>query len=853
MTYERKTLMRLEATRQDACSPSCGSPLYNRTYSHQGLKSPLATPSLQHRVEARGSPTSHHYMPPPPITSKAGRVNTVDLDLVTQGSSPVPNLNNAIPCSPSPLAEARYPCLGEPWRPASAVGTRPYGELDPITSCSSPQRAASAVIAPPRTKATYHDGCGIIVEERDSLTREVISRYRCGSLLGTGGFAQVYEFKDLKTNVQYAGKIIDKRNLTRRGSESKLLMEIDIHRRVKHPNIVQFVKAFQDESYHYIILEQCSKKSLMDLSKERGVFATEEIQYIMIQIVSAVEYMHRNLIIHRDLKLGNIMIDAYGNMKIGDFGFASELASASEKKNTTCGTPNYIAPEVLACDKTGLGYGLEADIWSLGVILYALAFGTPPFETKDITATYNRIRRVYYIFPRGIAVPESCKELIRWMLQKQPQHRPTPAEILRHSFLCIPQPPRTAPRSLVPPQAPRSTSPNARGSPLWASPIAINSPFIDCDRFPVDYQKTALRKEENKKGTEHELQMTLHEFLKENDCISETTSEVRHLRSCGKPVLPKPPLPSIVLKSSVFCNKYGYGFLSYQCGKQYPVVFLNDKTKLIYDIDSDTVFYYGRARMQAVTPGSGNRSPLLSEELAAKGFRDELVVFPAASTRLAHRNEGEDATSLFEASAAKKLAITKFFLPFLERGTRDKRMVAMTCALREWCSSWEKDLFLACGSGDEQVDIVYVKDAVLENLYELTGEHRDTDVQLLVARMSDYSFQVSVRCNGAPQASFRPKYNVLEASENSLPWCLDVLVYAGFRAVMAMETAQSSLAFSFWDIRRDAKTVKDGRVYFAARSTTQLKSMMLPTALLRTIAILLRKVRCCNDIVDCFC
>lgn len=842
MTYNKRKNMHIETARQGARSPSVkfSSP-YNRTPSYRERTSSLAQPSLQGRSEARGSPAPHPYGPPPPISDPAGR------------SSPGPNLNNAIPCSPSPLAEARYACTGVPCRPSSAATPHPRGETAPPKVCSPLQRAASTVMAPPRPRAAYYDDCGVIVEERDPLTRDVIARYRCGSLLGTGGFAQVFDFKDLATGVRYAGKVIDKRTLMRRGSEAKFRMEVDIHSRVKHPNIVQFVKTFQDEYYHYIILEQCSRKSLMDLSKERGVFTCEEMRHIMTQIVSAVEYMHGNRIIHRDLKLGNIMIDFSGNMKVGDFGFASELISATDKKMTTCGTPNYIAPEVLATGKTGLGYGLEADIWSLGVVLYALAFGTPPFETKDINTTYNKIRRVDYSFPPGTSVPESCKDLIQRMLQKDPQQRPSPAKILQHSFLHIPQPLHLSPSSLVPPEALLSTSPHERSSPLWASPVAIRSPFAYYHKGPNNYQKSAARKHEDKKENDHEFRMTLHEFLKKNDCISETTSGALHSCSGDALAQPKPPPPTVMLQSSIYCNKYGHGFLLYQNGKQYPTVFLNDKTKLAHDISSDTVYYYERSRMPRMSSETGNRSPLLSEELAAKGFRDELVVFRGASTLLAHRNEKDEAATRVEAAAAKKLAITRFFLPFLERGVRDKRVVSMTCALKGWHSVWEKELFAPSRSGDERADIVYVKDAVMGSLHELTGEYQDVDMQLLVTRMSDYSFQVSARCYGEGYALFCPKCDLLEVPGTDLPWCFDILIYAGFHAVMALEMKDFCLVFSFWDIRHDFKGVGNGRLYMAAGSTTQIRSIMIPAAMLRTVAALLRRARCSTDIVDCFC
>ncbi|KEG14383.1 putative protein kinase, putative,polo-like protein kinase [Trypanosoma grayi] len=857
MTYNRRTPLHVETGKQGVRSLSfeASSP-YARTSSHREWRnSPLAPQPFQYRSDAQCSPSLQQYMPPPPIVGRSTRASACDYDTAAaQGCSPGLNLNNAIPSSPSPLAEARYAGLGETCRPSSAIESRPARGFTSPTAHTPIQRAASTVMAPPRQRVTYYDGCGAIVEERDPVKRDVVTRYRCGALLGTGGFAQVFDFKDMATGIRYAGKVIDKKTLSRRGSEAKFRMEVDIHSRVRHPNIIQFVKAFQDDYYHYIILEQCSRKSLMELSKEHGVFTCEEMQYIMFQIVSAVEYMHSNLIIHRDLKLGNVMIDSSGNMKVGDFGFASELISPSDRKTTTCGTPNYIAPEVLAAEKTGLGYGLEADIWSLGVILYALAFGTPPFETKDIATTYSKIRRVDYSFPSNTVVPESCKDLIRWMLQKDPQRRPSPSKVLRHGFLCLSQLPRTAPKALVPPETPSSTtSPKERHSPLWASPIAIQSPFAYCEKTPTDYQKGLPRKQEYVKETDHELRMTLHEFLKENDCASETASDVLHSDSNGRFTQPRPPRPSVILQSSIYCNKYGYGFLSFQDGKQYPTVFLNDKTKLVYDVSSDTVFYYGRSRMQATPPDSGIRSPLLSEELAAKGFRDELAVFRNASTSLVHRNEGNDPGSRIEAAAAKKMAITKFFLPFLRRGTKDKRMVAMTCAVKEWHSVWERDLFAPCRTTETRDDIVYVKDAVMDSLYELTGEHQDADIQLLVARMSDYSFQVSVRCNGSPQPLFCPRYSGLEASETNFPWGLDILIYSGFRAVMVLETKQSLFALSFWDIRRDAKTVRDGRVYFAAGTTTQTRSVTMPSALLRVVATLLRKVRCCTDVVDCFC
>lgn len=121
----------------------------------------------------------------------------------------------------------------------------------------------------------------------------------------------------------------------------------------------------------------------------------------MLGIVSGVKYIHSQRIIHRDLKLGNIFIDGKFNVKIGDFGLATKLEFKRECKRTVCGTPNYIAPEVLE----GKGYHFEVDIWSIGVILYTFYYGIPPFETEDANSTYQKIKDCNYIIPKTLTVP----------------------------------------------------------------------------------------------------------------------------------------------------------------------------------------------------------------------------------------------------------------------------------------------------------------------------------------------------------------------------------------------------------------------------------------------------------------
>lgn len=169
-----------------------------------------------------------------------------------------------------------------------------------------------------------------------------------------------------------------------------------------------------------------------ELIKRRKRLHELEVQCYTLQIVSALKYLHSHRIIHRDLKLGNLFLNDKMEIKLGDFGLATKLDFDGEKKRTICGTPNYIAPEVLE-GKSGHSY--EVDIWSLGVIIYTLIIGKPPFETTDVKATYRRIRNNSYSFPENVQISDPARDLIMCILNGDPKRRPTLDEILNHEFL----------------------------------------------------------------------------------------------------------------------------------------------------------------------------------------------------------------------------------------------------------------------------------------------------------------------------------------------------------------------------------------------------------------------------------
>ncbi|KAG8342784.1 Protein tyrosine kinase Protein kinase domain [Trypanosoma vivax] len=300
----------------------------------------------------------------------------------------------------------------------------------------------SASLQPPRgEKPDFREGS--ILSELDKHGR-VVGYFRCGKMLGRGGFAKCYEVH--QDGMEYALKVVDRTLLLKNKTLQKLHSEISIHKRMKHNHIVEFIRTFQDDWNVYILLEKCSNQTLMEISKRRPRFTVPETQYITLQALSAIQYMHEQCVIHRDLKLGNIMMDANMCVKIGDFGLAAELRYDGERKRTICGTPNYIAPEIIEGAREGHSY--EVDVWSLGVVLYTLLVGEPPFQTSDVRATYRRIRQCRYEFPPNVEVPSSAKELIHRILQSRPDQRPTLAEIRAHVFFRIPPPPTTAPATL---------------------------------------------------------------------------------------------------------------------------------------------------------------------------------------------------------------------------------------------------------------------------------------------------------------------------------------------------------------------------------------------------------------------
>ncbi|EDP42736.1 hypothetical protein MGL_2936 [Malassezia globosa CBS 7966] len=272
-------------------------------------------------------------------------------------------------------------------------------------------------------------------------------QYERHAMLGQGGFARVYHVTN-EIGEDKAFKVIAKSAIMQsKKNRQKILAEIMIHKSLKHVHIVGFEDVFEDSENVYFVLELCHNGNMNDIVKRRGPYLESEARYFMIQILAGIQNMHNNSIIHRDLKLGNVFLDKHMKVKIGDFGLAALLKYPEERKKTVCGTPNYIAPEILY--DQGEGHSFEVDIWSVGVILYTLLVGRPPFQTSNVQKIYDRIRRNEYEIPPEANLSPESQELIRQILSQRPSERPTLHEIMNHAWFRVGTVPLTVPSSAV--------------------------------------------------------------------------------------------------------------------------------------------------------------------------------------------------------------------------------------------------------------------------------------------------------------------------------------------------------------------------------------------------------------------
>ncbi|EOY31088.1 Protein kinase domain - like 10 [Theobroma cacao] len=248
-------------------------------------------------------------------------------------------------------------------------------------------------------------------------TRKV-GKYEVGRTIGEGTFAKVKFARNIDTGESVALKVLAKTTILKHKMVDQIKREISIMKIVRHPNIVRLHEVLASRTKIYIVLEFVSGGELFDKIVHRGRLPENESRRYFQQLIDAVSHCHSKGVYHRDLKPENLLLDSYGNLKVSDFGLSALPQQGVGLLHTTCGTPNYVAPEVLS----NQGYdGAAADVWSCGVVLFVIMAGYLPFDEIDLPTLYKKVNAAQFSFPFWFS--PGAKSLVQKILDPNPKTR----------------------------------------------------------------------------------------------------------------------------------------------------------------------------------------------------------------------------------------------------------------------------------------------------------------------------------------------------------------------------------------------------------------------------------------------
>ncbi|CAO3585663.1 unnamed protein product [Absidia cylindrospora] len=345
-----------------------------------------------------------------------------------------------------------------------------YAPISPQATAQPPRRASMA--SPATILSRQRSGNKSQKDRRKSSgnistssqhyhkSRKCIGDYYVGKTLGKGASGRVKLGIHRHTGEQVAIKIISKAHLAANPAiEKAVRREIAIMKLIRHPNVMALVDVIDDPTHltcNNLILEYVQGGELFEYLVSKGRLSNNEARRHFQQIILGLDFCHHHLICHRDLKPENLLLDNKNNIKIADFGMAS-LQPSGSMLETSCGSPHYASPEIVA----GMPYnGSASDIWSCGVILYALLTGHLPFDDENIRQLLKKVKAGKYAMPDDIS--KNAQDLIRRILVVDPSKRLTMDEIMSHPWFCESEPANLATLP-VPPTA------NEIGRPVWDS------------------------------------------------------------------------------------------------------------------------------------------------------------------------------------------------------------------------------------------------------------------------------------------------------------------------------------------------------------------------------------------------
>ncbi|TDH67690.1 hypothetical protein CCR75_006887 [Bremia lactucae] len=312
----------------------------------------------------------------------------------------------------------------------SAVGWSFEKIREILVSTSGTERIVRFLVPPPPPTVQFEE---IAAHECDKRFAEM---YALGKELGSGTFSVVREATLKLTGEKFAVKCIKRAQLTADDLEA-LVAEVKILREMQHPHIVKLYDVYQEDTYFFLVTEYMPGGELFDRIVKKNFYSEREARDLVKVLLETIAFCHDADVVHRDLKPENLLLssaDDDADIKLADFGFAKKAIESTEAGlSTACGTPGYVAPEILMSKP----YGKEVDIWSIGVITYILLCGYPPFHHNNQGMLFRLIKAGSYEFdsPYWDEVSAEAKDLIGKMLVLQPEERGTARQLLEHPWI----------------------------------------------------------------------------------------------------------------------------------------------------------------------------------------------------------------------------------------------------------------------------------------------------------------------------------------------------------------------------------------------------------------------------------
>ncbi|KAK9819595.1 hypothetical protein WJX72_000121 [[Myrmecia] bisecta] len=452
------------------CTP--GSPATTRPMSSPGkaAKGISAVSAVRQYLSTVQPPATAGMSPQQPANAKARE----DRWAALTGRSPVakrPATADVVSHKPAVAAEEAAP-------PATTAANNQMTlqQLLRVRQPGEETRPSSAWVSPsPGPTATA------VVAPEAPTTSDSVPGYTVEHTIGEGGFCQVRQGVHHLSGRKVAIKVIDKQRLKEVNDRRRIAREVSVLKGLSHPTIIKLLEVSETPARIYLVMEQASSGSLLDYVRKRKRLSELESCLFLQQIVHGLAYCHSREVVHRDVKLENILLDAHNNIKLIDFGLCG-LTSPGKKLRVHCGSPSYAAPEIVARKAYE---GPPVDVWSLGVVLFAMICGHLPFHAaNDKKELCNKIMKGVYNTPDYVSV--DARDLLGRMLTVDPEKRITFEQVLTHRWV--------------------------RGAPLWQPP-ASSAYAVDIDPYSGDI------------FTDADVLQRLQEGGAGGGCRSETTHE----------------------------------------------------------------------------------------------------------------------------------------------------------------------------------------------------------------------------------------------------------------------------------------------------------------------------------------